>query len=109
MLGLGIFAAAFALYGLVAGRAERLGISRALVFVIAGAPSRPSGGLSRSRRIGPPDCCCRSEVALALVLFADASRMGLDRFAATPRWLCGLSDRACWQRPGWGRYSRRAC
>ncbi len=40
MLGLGIFAAVFAVYGLVAARAERVGISRPMIFVAAGAGVR---------------------------------------------------------------------
>ena len=37
MIGLGIFAGVFAVYGLGAARAERAGLSRPFVFLVAGA------------------------------------------------------------------------
>lgn len=80
MMGLGIFAAVFVVYGLVAARAERAGISRPMIFVAAGA------GVALIDAVDPPPggqdagiLLALSEIALALVLFADASRVNLGR------------------------------
>ena len=80
MLGFGIFAAVFAVYGLVAVRAERVGISRPLVFVAAGAVVALTGA-TQPLSAGEPASLLLSlaEIALALVLFADASRVSLVR------------------------------
>lgn len=80
MLGLGIFAAVFAVYGLVAVRAERAGISRPLIFVIAGAVVALTGA-THPLSSGEPASLLLSlaEIALALVLFADASRVSIVR------------------------------
>ena len=93
MLGLGAFAAVFAVYGLVAVRAERVGLSRPLVFVVVGAlvallgvehpllADRPAGLILNL-----------AEIALALVLFSDAARLGfvrLRRGAGLPLRLLG--------------------
>lgn len=78
MIGLGIFAAVFAVYGLVAARAERWGLSRPFVFVVAGAVIALTGvvdPLSAGRPTGL--LLSLAEVALTLVLFADASRVSL--------------------------------
>ena len=61
MLGLGIFAAVFAVYGLVAARAERAGLSRPLVFVVAGAVVALTGAVDPlSSRIDRRGCCWAS-------------------------------------------------
>ncbi len=80
MLGLGIFAAVFAVYGLIAVRAERVGLSRPLVFVVAGAVVALTG-VVEPLAAGKPASLLLSlaEIALALVLFADASRISLAR------------------------------
>lgn len=80
MLGIGIFAAVFVVYGLFAARAERVGVSRPMIFVAAGAivalvgtVDPPPGGEDAAALL------LIAEVALALVLFADASRVNLGR------------------------------
>ena len=107
MLGLGIFAAAFALYGLVAVRAERLGVSRALVFVVAGALVAVVGWAAPLPKDRPAGLLLHiAEVALALVLFADASRMGLvplRRDAALPLRLIGPGMLSCHRSGGAAR------
>ena len=78
MIGLGIFAAVFAVYGLVAARADRAGISRPLVFLAAGvivAVTSALDPLVAGRPVGA--LLPLAEIALALVLFADASRVTL--------------------------------
>ncbi len=82
MLGLGIFAAVFVVYGLSAARAERSGVSRPMIFVAAGAivaltdvVDPPPGGDDAAVLL------VLAEVALALVLFADASRVNLRRLS----------------------------
>jgi NhaP-type Na+/H+ or K+/H+ antiporter len=78
MLALGVFAAVFAVYGLVAVRLARAGLSRPLVFVIAGVVVAVTGAtqpLSAGRPAGL--LLTLAEVALALVLFADAARVRL--------------------------------
>jgi sodium/hydrogen antiporter len=80
MLGLGIFAAVFAVYGLVAARAQRAGISRPLVFVVAGAVVAVTGAVNALPGQEPTDLLLAlAEIALALTLFADASRVNLTR------------------------------
>ena len=85
MLTLGLFAAAFAVYGLIAVPAGRVGLSRPLVFVIAGA-AVALAGIEDPVPGGEPSSLLLSlaEIALALVLFADASRISLSglRYAA---------------------------
>lgn len=78
MLALGIFAAVLAAYELAAAPLGRLGISRPMVFVAAGAlvaltgafQPLPGGELAGALLL-------LAEIALALVLFADASRVNL--------------------------------
>lgn len=78
MLALGIFAAALAAYELAATRLERLGISRPMVFVAAGALVAASGALEPLPGGEPAGVLLPlAEIALALVLFADASRVNL--------------------------------
>lgn len=78
MLGLGIFAAVFAVYGLVAARLDRLGLSRPLVFVAAGALVALTGAADAFVEDRPAGILLAlAEIALALVLFADASRITL--------------------------------
>jgi NhaP-type Na+/H+ or K+/H+ antiporter len=93
MIGLGIFAAAFAVYGLVAGRAERVGLSRPLVFVIVGAVAALTGAVDPLAGDEPASLLLSvAEIALALVLFADASRIrlaGLRHGAGLPARLLG--------------------
>ena len=80
MLGLGIFAAVFAVYGLIAVRAERIGLSRPLVFVVAGAVVALTGAVDPLSSARPASLLLSlAEIALALVLFADASRVSLVR------------------------------
>ena len=57
MIGLGIFAAVFAVYGLVAARAERWGVSRPFVFVVAGAVVALTGVVEPAPRGGRRACC----------------------------------------------------
>ncbi len=80
MLGLGIFASVFAVYGLVAVRAGRWGLSRPLVFVAAGAVVALTGAIAPLSD-GEPTSLLLSlaEIALVLVLFTDASRVNLAR------------------------------
>ncbi len=93
MLGLGIFAAVFAVFGLVAARAERVGVTRPMIFVAAGALVALVGALDPTP--GDEDAgilLALAEIALALVLFADASRVNLGRLrrgAGTPLRLLG--------------------
>ncbi len=93
MLGLGIFATVFAVYGLVAVRAAQRGISRPLVFVIAGIAAAITGALDPLLGEQPASVLLTlAEIALALVLFADASRISvasLRRGAALPLRLLG--------------------
>lgn len=93
MLGLGIFAAVFAVYGLVALRAGRAGLSRPLVFVVAGAVVALTGALHPLAEGEPAGVLLPlAEIALALVLFADASRIrlaGLRSGAGLPARLLG--------------------
>lgn len=78
MIGLGLFAAVFAVYGLVAARADRAGISRPLVFLLAGVLVALTGALDPLVAGKPVGVLLPiAEVALALVLFADASRVTL--------------------------------
>jgi NhaP-type Na+/H+ or K+/H+ antiporter len=78
MIGLGIFAAVFAIYGLVAARADRAGISRPFVFLVAGAIVALTGALDPLASGRPAGALLPlAEVALTLVLFADASRVTL--------------------------------
>ena len=93
MIGLGIFAGVFAVYGLVAARAERAGLSRPFVFLVAGAVVALTGAVD-PLSAGRPTALLLSlaEVALTLVLFADASRVSLARLrrrAALPARLLG--------------------
>lgn len=93
MLELGIFAAVIALYGLVAVRAEGVGLSRPMVFVVAGGLAALAG-TTEALPEGEPSTglLALSEIALALVLFADSSRISLARLrrgAALPLRLLG--------------------
>jgi NhaP-type Na+/H+ or K+/H+ antiporter len=93
MIGLGIFAGVFAVYGLVAARAERGGLSRPFVFLVAGAVVALTG-VVEPLSSGRPTALLLSlaEVALTLVLFADASRVSLAKLrrrAALPARLLG--------------------
>lgn len=93
MLGLGIFAAVLAAYGLFAARTEQLDVSRAMVFVAAGAVTALTGAVEPLPG-GEPSAALLTlaEIALALVLFADASRVNLGRLrrgAALPMRLLG--------------------
>jgi len=76
MVALGILAAVFAVYGLVANRTERLGLSRPLLFVAAGVLVAATGAINPLSTGQPASLLLHiSEIALALVLFADASRV----------------------------------
>jgi NhaP-type Na+/H+ or K+/H+ antiporter len=94
MLGLGIFAAAFTIHGLLAARADRASISRPMVFTAVGALVAITGVVDPAP--GGEDAAlllALAEVALALVLFADASRVNLRRLrrgAETPIRLLSL-------------------
>jgi sodium/hydrogen antiporter len=93
MLGLGIFAAVFAVYGLIAVRAERIGVARPLVFVAAGMAATLTGAVEPLADGEPRSMLLVvAEIALALVLFADASRVNLAllrRGAGVPMRLLG--------------------
>lgn len=78
MLVLGIFAAVLAAYELAATRLGRLGISRPMVFVAVGALVTLTGAFEPLPGDEPAGVLLPlAEVALALVLFADASRVNL--------------------------------
>ena len=80
MVGLGIFAAVFAVFGLVAARAERAGLSRPFVFMVAGAVVAWTGAVHPISSERPAGLLLSlAEVALTLVLFADASRVSLSQ------------------------------
>jgi sodium/hydrogen antiporter len=80
MLGLGIFAAVFVIYGLVTQPAERVGLSRPMVFAATGAVVALTGVLEPLPGGEPAGVLLSlAEIALALVLFADASRVNLGR------------------------------
>lgn len=78
MLVLGIFAAVLAAYELAATRLGRLGISRPMVFVAVGALVTLTGAFEPLPGDEPAGVLLPlAEIALALVLFADASRVNL--------------------------------
>jgi NhaP-type Na+/H+ or K+/H+ antiporter len=78
MLALGIFAAAFAAYELAATELGRLGISRPMAFLAAGAFVTLTGALEPLSGGEPAGVLLPlAEIALALVLFTDASRVNL--------------------------------
>jgi NhaP-type Na+/H+ or K+/H+ antiporter len=80
MLGLGIFAAVFVIYGLVTQPAERVGLSRPMVFAATGAVVALTGVVEPLPGGEPAGVLLSlAEIALALVLFADASRVNLGR------------------------------
>ncbi len=80
MLGLGIFASVVAVYGLLAVRVERWGLSRPLVFVVAGAAVALTGAIAPLSGGEPASLLLSlAEIALVLVLFSDASRVNLAR------------------------------
>jgi sodium/hydrogen antiporter len=93
MLGLGIFAAALAVYGLIAQRLERLGFTRAMMFVTAGALAAVSGAWEPFSGGEPADVLLvLAEIALTLVLFTDAASVDIRRLrhgAAIPARLLG--------------------
>ena len=77
---LGTFAAALAAYELAATRLGRLGISRPMVFVAVGALVTLTGAFEPLPGGEPAGVLLPlAEIALALVLFADASRVNLAR------------------------------
>lgn len=79
MLALGIFAAVLAAYELAATRLGRLGVSGPMVFVAAGALVTLTGALEPLSGGEPAGVLLPlAEIALALVLFADASRVNLS-------------------------------
>ena len=79
MLALGIFAAAFAAYELAATRLEGIGASRPMAFLVAGALATLTGALDPLSGGEPRGVLLPlAEIALALVLFADASRVNLS-------------------------------
>lgn len=94
MLGLGIFAAVVAVYGLVATRLGRAGITRPIAFTAAGVGVALVGAEQPFTRGEPTSLLLAiAEVALALVLFSDASRItlaGLRRGTGLPLRLLGL-------------------
>jgi len=78
MLALGIFAAVFAAYELAATFLGRLGVSRPMVFVAAGALVALAGVFEPLPGGEPAGVLLPlAEIALVLVLFADASRVNL--------------------------------
>lgn len=80
MLAFGVFAAAFALYGLVAPTAERLGITRPLVFLLVGALTVAAGWSDPLAHNVPTKLVLYiAEATLALSLFVEASRVGATR------------------------------
>ncbi len=83
----------FAVYGLVAARAERASLSRPFVFLVAGAVVAVTGAVDPVAGVRPTGLLLDlAEVALTLVLFADASRvtMGqLRRGGSLPERLLG--------------------
>lgn len=79
MLGLGIFAAVVAVYGLVAARLAKVGVTRPVAFTAAGILVGVAGvehPLVEGRPTGL--VLAIAEIALTLVLFADASRITLS-------------------------------
>jgi NhaP-type Na+/H+ or K+/H+ antiporter len=93
MVALGILPAVFAVYGLVTVRAERAGLSRPLVFVAAGVVAAATGVVNPLSSGKPSSLLLDvAEIALALVLFADASRVSataVRRSAGLPFRLLG--------------------
>lgn len=93
MLGLGVFAAIVAVYGLVAARLTSIGITRPMVFTAAGVVVAVTGAEHPLPEGEPATLLLAvAELALALVLFADASRIsvaGLRQGAALPLRLLG--------------------
>ena len=78
MLALGIFAAVFAAYELAAAELDRYGISRPMVFLVAGALVALTGALDPVQGGEPTGVLLPiAEIALALVLFSDASGVNL--------------------------------
>jgi NhaP-type Na+/H+ or K+/H+ antiporter len=79
MLGLGIFAAVVAVYGLVAAQLGRMGVTRPIAYTAAGVVVGVAGveqPLAEGRPAGL--VLAVGEIALTLVLFADASRITLS-------------------------------
>lgn len=93
MLGLGVFAAIVAAYGLLATRLAAVGITRPIMFTVAGVLVAVTGAeqpLPDGEVAGL--VLVVAEIALALVLFGDASRItvaGLRRGTALPLRLLG--------------------
>ncbi len=78
VLALGIFAAVFAAYELAAAELDRFGISRPMVFLVAGALAAATGALDPVQGGEPTGVLLPiAEIALALVLFSDASGVNL--------------------------------
>ena len=93
MVALGIFAAVFVAYGLLTRPAKRVGLSSPMVFAATGAVVAATGAFEPLPGGEPTEVLLAlAEIALTLVLFADAARVNLGRLrraASTPLRLLG--------------------